>query len=339
MSCATDSQEPLQKPDTQDKVITTDKQNASSNSTTTETQKATDSNKDKNENTTTDKINDKLTAFGGGNPCTIIYEDEYSSQALELTQQLRTLDKKSSYTAFKSTASKNDDDSFEILLGLTDRDLSIQAKNCLNTYLDFSIITTKNKIAIYANTAERLNDAIEYFVSSLTYTSSNMLCYPTSESYLNVYKSYAYPNLSISSVSIKSFSIIIPKNATATENNAAVTLFNWIATNTGYSLTVKTDDMPATNNEIIIGNASRTECADYGESIAESRIYSAITKGGKLLLYAGNAGSYASSIKAFTDTVALTKGEVTAINVIKNAESTTPSTPSNPSNPTPTPTP
>ena len=114
VSCATDSQEPLQKPDTQDKVITTDKQNVSNNSTTTETQKATDSSKDKNENTTTDKSNNKLTAFGGGNPCTIIYEDEYSSQALELTQQLRTLDKKSSYTAFKSTASINDDDSFEI---------------------------------------------------------------------------------------------------------------------------------------------------------------------------------------------------------------------------------
>ena len=334
VSCGTNIIEPSPNTDTYNESAT-NKQDTSKSTDTTESQKATENSTDgDNKNDTPDnEEKNELITFGGGKPCTIIYEDEYASLALTLIQDLRTLDKKASYTSVASTKSTDSDGSFEILLGLTDRALSTQAKNSLDTYLDFLILATSDKIAIYANTAERLNDAIEYFISVLTYTSDNMLCYPSSEPYLNAYSEYAYPNLSISGVSIKNFSIIIPKNATSKESIAANTLLNWIATNTGYSLTITSDDTSASTNEIIIGNVNRTECGDYGANIAETRIYSAITKNGKLLLYAGNEGNYASSIKAFTDNVTITNGAVNALSVIKNAENTTPPTPSTPTTP------
>jgi len=286
-----------------DKVTESDK--------TTETDKNTESNESTN---TTDIKKDYIT-IAGNKPYKIVYQSQYSAQAETLLKFLKIFDKDTNFSI--STDIVSDSGSPEILIGLTNRAASTNAKNATNTYLDYSITVTDNKIAIFANTAERLNEAIEYFLAQLKFDNNGFLAYPTSDPYVNSYKNYTYPSLTINGDDIKKFSIVIPQNATQKEKDASKNLSEWIALNTGYLPKIVTDNATQTNNEIIIGNANRTECSIYSANVAEQRFHSAIIKNKKLLLYAGNSGTYDSAIKAFTDNAQLTKGSVKNLNVIE----------------------
>lgn len=252
--------------------------------------------------------------LGGDKPYKIIYADKYSAQAQTLLKYLKSFDSSSTYTSSSDTVAE--DGSPEILLGLTNREESVQARFALTNYLDYSISIAENKIIIFANTAEKLDDAVKYFVSVLKYDDNDALCYPSSEPYVKSYTKYTYSNLTINEEPIKNYSIVIPSKATQKEKDAAESLIEWIGLNTGYTLHTVLDSTEPTANEIIIGKANRSE-ASYDSNSDENRFHSAILKGKKLMFFAGNTGNYDSAIKAFADQVELSKGKLTELNIIE----------------------
>ena len=292
--------------DTSKNTSSTQKQNSNEKQTSNENTSNKETSTDKN----TDKA-DEVTSTNGI-PKKIIYQSEYSTQANSLVASLKALDKKSTYTA--SSDNSLDNDSPEILLGLTNRAVSTQIKNALPTYLDYSIAVSGKKIAIYANTAERLEDAIKYFVASLKTDSTGALVYSGQSLYTNSYTSYKYTNFKIANVLVKNYSIVIPNNASQTENDAAASIMKWIATNTGISLPIVTDSTAAKTNEIIIGKANRPECSIYNTP----SLHSAVISGKKLLIGANNAVGYTNAIKAFTDQATSLGGNVNSLNVVSN---------------------
>ena len=260
--------------------------------------------------------------LGGNKPYKIIYETGYLSKANTLLNYLKAFDGESNYTLASDTVIDNG--SCEILIGLTNRDASKKAKASLSTYLDYSITVDENKIAIYANTSKRLDDAIEYFASVLAFDNSGVFAYPTNKSRVDVYNSYPYPNLKLAGASIKNFSIIIPAYATRDEKDAAIDLSAWIAENSGYMPSILSDATAPKRNEIIIGCANRAECLEYGSDSAQSIRYSAIIKNKKLMLYAKDSAEYELALKVFTDNITLTNGNLNELNAITNSGQITP---------------
>lgn len=129
---------------------------------------------------------------------------------------------------------------------------------------------------------------------------------------------YQYQDLKIADVEIKNFSIVIPSNATQKEKKAATALQEWIASNTGYTLSVVSDTTAPSSNEIIIGNANRTECSAYSTYEANKIVSSASIQGKKVLLYAGNLGLYDAPIKAFTDQIKVENGKITTLSLLED---------------------
>lgn len=203
------------------------------------------------------------------------------------------------------------DNTPEILVGLTNRAESAEAKAALATYLDFSITVADNKIVIFANTNERLADATKYFTGELVKTDSGMIYYPTSKAYLDSYSKYELPSLKIGGAAINTFTLIVSATATDTEKAAALDLQGWLAENAGFMPEIKTDAEPATANEIIIGKTSRPECSSFTEAFAKDVYYSTALTGTKLLIYAGTHGSISAAVAAFKEKAIELKGEVT----------------------------
>ena len=325
----------------------TPKPSSTSDSANNQGDKATSSNSSSNSNASSESeenmpsIKDGYITIGGDKHYRVIYETGYLSSANKLLGYLNNFDKESTYTASSDTVI--DDGSPEILIGLTNREASTTAMSNLSTYLDFSIIVADNKIAIYASTQSRIDEAIEYFASVLTFDKNGMLAYPTSEPYLEVYKSYPYANLRIAGVDINKFSIVIPLNATAKEKSVADTLSCWIAENSGYKPSITFDSVASKEYEIIIGNAERDECAEYASYDSQGIICSAFIKNKRLMIYSTVSGSYNLAINAFINNIEYAKGDLSTLDVkYKKADEEQGGEQENPTptpDPTPTPTP
>lgn len=254
----------------------------------------------------------------------IVYpKDADPSTAKRIYNKLKALDKnavKDDYYVL-TTDETPEDDTPEILVGLTNRTESTDAVNALATYLDYSITVQEKKIVLAANTEERLSDAAIYFTKELEKAEDGSVYYPTSTLYVNTYDKYAYPALKIGGADISGFSIIIPASATELEKTTANELKLWIAEQTGKLLPVKPDSEAATANEIIIGKANRDECSVYTEEYQNNTFYSATLSGAKLLLFAKqNLFSYTSVISAFKAEVEKLKGELSTLNVKNSTE-------------------
>ena len=111
----------------------------------------------------------------------IIYPEGTSmATALKIYDKLLALDP----VAFKIpgyytlTSDKTADSGVpEILVGLTNRSESAAARDALPNYPDFSITFSDKKIAIYASTEERLDEAVEFFISNMKVTEDgNVFC-------------------------------------------------------------------------------------------------------------------------------------------------------------------
>lgn len=253
----------------------------------------------------------------------IVYpNDADPSTAKRVYNKLKALDKnavKDDYYLL-TTDETPEDDTPEILVGLTNRTASTDAVNALETYLDYSITVQENKIVIAANTEDRLSDAVKYFIGEFEKAEDGSVYYPTSTLYVNTYDKYAYPALKIGGADISGFSIIIPASATELEKTAANELKLWIAEQTGKLLPVKPDSEAATANEIIIGKANRDECSVYTEEYQNNTFYSATLSGAKLLLFAKQNLSYTSVISALKAEVEKLKGDLSALNVKNSSE-------------------
>ncbi|MBO7303132.1 MAG: hypothetical protein J6U68_02985 [Clostridia bacterium] len=244
----------------------------------------------------------------------IVYaKDTDSTQAKKVLSHLKGLNQAASESYVLADDSTAEDDAPEILVGYTNRTASNDAKNSLSTYLDFTIHIDKNKIAIYANTDERLSAAVKYFTGELVKEGDSTIYYPSAESYKEKYTSYTLPSLSINGTDISKYSIIRSESASDTEKRVASDLYTWIAENTGHQINLLTDAEPATENEIIIGKTNRAECASFTEAYAKNVYYQSSLVGSKILIYAGEKGSLDAALSSFKSKLLELKGDVKSL--------------------------
>ena len=100
----------------------------------------------------------------------IVYaKDADPAPAKKIYNRLKALDKSATTDDYYvlTTDETPEDNTPEILVGLTNRKASADAKAALKSYLDYSVSVAENKIVIYANTVERLSDATKYFAGKL----------------------------------------------------------------------------------------------------------------------------------------------------------------------------
>ena len=258
--------------------------------------------------------------LSGENRYKTVYASSVSqSVAKKITTKLKTLDKNATSTSYYelTTDETASDGSPEILVGLTNRIESQAAKETLSGYLDFTVAVLGEKIIIYANTEDRIEDAIQYFFMSLKKTEDGVYFAPTTLLYTDTYEDYPLSDFTISKTEIKNFSIVVPSKATADELNTANELQAWIGENTGANLSIKKDSASETTNEIIIGSADRTEASKYTEAYKETIYYAIETKGTKLLIVAGASGTYSAALSAFKEKATELKGKINSISDIK----------------------
>ena len=237
----------------------------------------------------------------------IVYaKDTDSALAKKIYNRLKALDKKAISDDYYvlTTDEAIDDNTPEILVGLTN------TKAALATYLDFSIDVVDNKIIIFANTEERLSDAIKYFTGKLEKNDSGDVYYPTTEAYVDSYKNYELASLKIGGAEINKYSIIISASANESEKAVANDLQLWLAEKTGVIISVKTDAEETSANEIIIGKTSRPESATFTDELAKSIYYSTTLSGTKVIIFAGNNGSIFAAANEFKSNALAANGEL-----------------------------
>lgn len=245
--------------------------------------------------------------LSGENRYRIIYSSDNKKIGLKISDKLVSLDPNSSqsigyYQICKDT-SIADDGSPEILVGITNRTASVEAAKELPTYLDYSISVKGNKIAITANTEQRLWEAVNAFVSLIKKqdgTNGVNVVYEGDNLILDEYDGYAHKDLSIDGTPIKDFSIILPQSPTAEETETANKIKEWILNDTGINLAIRDDGTAEGDSEIIIGKTLRNESSAFtnGELSLAENSYSIQMVNGRIALAAVSQTGYAKLFSA-----------------------------------------
>ena len=257
--------------------------------------------------------------LSSGNGFKIVYAKGSSNTlAQKIRTKLTTLDTSATTTSHYKlvTDATTASGSGEILVGLTNREESVATKETLKTYLDFTVAVLGNNIVIYANTEDRLEDAIDYFFSCLMEMNGDVYFVPTKLTYTDTYDQYAYPNFTIARKNINTFSIIIPASATQAESNLAEELQIWLAENTGNLIPIKKDSEAASANEIIIGKTNRSECSKYTAEYISTIKSSLETSGTKLIFITGAKGSYTTLFSLFKTKAKELNGRINTLSEI-----------------------
>lgn len=275
----------------------------------------TESGKETESETTDGTPEDKIVLSGDTRYRIVYAKDADPAPAKKIYNRLKALDKNAVDDDYYvlTTDEAPEDGTPEILVGLTNRQASSDAKAALATYLDYSIDVKDNKIVIFANTAERLSDATKYFTGELVKTDAGMIYYPSTKQYVSSYDKYELSSLKIGDAGIDKFSIVTSANASEAEKSVAADLQLWIAENTGSMLAIKTDADAATDYEILIGKTSRPENSAFTDAFAKDIYYSTALNGKKLIIYAGTNGSIYAAANAFKDKALEQKGDVSTI--------------------------
>ena len=260
-----------------------------------------------------DETKEKLDKFllSGDSAFRIVYaKDSSPDQAKKVYNRLKGLNQASPDQYSLETDEVEEDETPEILIGLTNRQASADAKESLTSFLDFTITISEKQIAIYANTEERLSDAVKYFTNEIIKADDGTIYYPTAESYLDKYTNYEYASLNVGGESISNYSIIISASASETEKDIASEIQIWLGSQTGHLLEIKTDAEKETANEILIGKTNRPECASFTEMYSKNVYYQNTVSGSKILIYIGEKGSASAAISSFKESVKELKTDI-----------------------------
>lgn len=253
--------------------------------------------------------------LSGENKYRVVYAENIpKSIASRLANKLLIADpdENAKYEVVTDTAAP-DDGTPEILLGLTNRALSTEAKDKLESALDYSIVVSGNKIAIFANTDTRLSLAIQYFTSKLVVNEIGQVFYPSFETYISKITNFTIPNMSIDGVSVEKFNVIIPTNATEDEKYMADEIAASIISNSGKLVEIKTDSLPAGENEILVGKTNRMESSEITSSgLDVGADFRMIVKNGKMAVAAGNKAGYNSALTYFSSCLTNTNGVISS---------------------------
>lgn len=260
--------------------------------------------------------NSSTIKLSGENRYKIVYAKGLSETTVKrIANRLKALDKAATTDDYYTLTTDETpaDGSPEILVGATNRAESAAAKAALESYLDYSITIADNKIVIFANTEDRIADAIQKFLSGVSKATDGVIYTPEDTTYINKYDDYTYPSLSIGGTDINKFSIVIPENATSAELDMASTLQLWIAENSGALLPIVKDSEPASATEIIIGKANRTETEKYIDEFRDTFYYAVETKDTKLIFITGISDTYLSALSLFKAKVNDLNGKIDSL--------------------------
>ena len=236
--------------------------------------------------------------LSGKTPYRIVFAEGNKSYANKILDKLIALDSVNSqkigfYKTVLDTATA-DDGSPEILIGLTNREASAKAKSELPTYLDYSITVSENKITIFANTEERLEKAVDQFISLIKKEQDSFVIYSGESSIINSHGKYLFDALKISEDDIKDYSIILPSEPTNSDRSFALALQAWVAESIGFEPNLSSDSQAETEKEILIGATSRaldSSTASEISSVENDNFYFK-QSGKKLILSAKTDSGY-----------------------------------------------
>ena len=236
--------------------------------------------------------------LSGKTPYRIVFAEGNKSYANKILDKLIALDSVNSqkigfYKTVLDTAAV-DDGSPEILIGLTNREASAKAKAELPTYLDYSITVSENKITIFANTEERLEKAVDQFISLIKKEQDSFVIYSGESSIINSHGKYLFDALKISEDDIKDYSIILPAEPTNFDKSFALALQAWVAESIGFEPNLSSDSQAETEKEILIGATSRTLDSSTASEISsvENDNFYFKQSGKKLILSAKTDSGY-----------------------------------------------
>ena len=204
-----------------------------------------------------------------------------------------------------------DDGTFEILVGNTDRAISTEAKGMLTTYLDFAIVYRDNKIAINANNEARLIAAVEFALSKISLKDDKVV-YSGGEKHLEVFTEYTMPNITIADAPIDSFNIVYPAKANNAEKKTAEQLADWLMSLCGKTIGLVDDSTAESANEILVGKTNRalsTEAA--GEAPLADMQFLSVVKDGKLAINADTGNGYNEALRGFKNAMTKSGGNIT----------------------------
>ena len=170
-------------------------------------------------------------------------------------------------------------DTFEILVGLTDRPESIAEYERLERTGEYICEMSGNKLVIIGATDDATEKAINYFM--IGYLSSKItkgeLVY-NAKSDCHFKSDYKINILTCAGNDLRDYKIVYPKNSTKGEYYAALNLRYHFFSRVGIDVEVIDDSVAPTGNEIVIGNTSRekTPAVDTGKfsvNITDDNIY------------------------------------------------------------------
>lgn len=189
-----------------------------------------------------------------------------------------------------------DNDNYEILLGVTNRPESAQARAALPTYLDYSVSVIGNKIVISANTAERLSQAAECFMSNVCCVDGELIYTADNAVVVGAYDSYKIKNMTIGGKDISSCVIVVPKESNEAELDFAAEFSAYLGKNCGYAPKVVDDSTAPAACEIVLGKTSRKASEGmYNDTLGRTGCHIKILDGA-LVIAAETLGGYKVSM-------------------------------------------
>ena len=252
--------------------------------------------------------------LSGKTPYRIVFTEGNKGYANKILDKLIALDsvnaqKVGFYKTVLDTATA-DDGSPEILIGLTNREASAKAKSELPTYLDYSITVSENKITIFANTEDRLEEAVNQFISLIKKEQDSYVIYSGESSIINSHGKYLFETLKISEDDIKDYSIILPSEPTNSDKSFALALQSWVAESIGFEPNLSSDSQAETEKEILIGATSRALDSSITSEITsvENDNFYFKQSGKKLILSAKTDSGYKKLFNALKSQFAKNSG-------------------------------
>ena len=174
------------------------------------------------------------------------------------------------YAMLRSDKSYANDGKLEVLIGMTGKDASEKSRESLGTYLDYTVSVIDGSIVINSHSPERLDEAVDYFVSRIKLIGDSVVYLPENKENIGKYTEYPAPDVDIAGVALSEFSFVYPKDASIYELDAIRMMIDWIGNNTGAIIDMRDDSTESEQHEILMGKTSREASEQIFSTLAQN---------------------------------------------------------------------
>ena len=250
----------------------------------------------------------------------IVYEDGLSRVLVQnIRNRINFLDESDTKYEMESDKDTPEDGAPEILVGNTNRAISKEAKEKLQSPLDYCIMISGNQIAIFALSEKALTEAVLDFKTKLVANEIGQVFYPTKEDLVKKVTSFPAADLTILGEDAGSFSIVTPEKSTQEERIFANELFALLTESTGKFIDIVSDSTPASKHEILIGNTNRAESSTISpDSINVGGDFRLNVTNGKLVVAASSQTGYNAALHYLKELIRSDNKAITSAHVNRN---------------------